>query len=127
VKAGPLWDIDRSSGTPYDDFGRAADPKEWAPLDVANPLTYHWWGRLFADPVFKAAHKKRFVELSDGLFSPAHLNQLIDRFSGEVAEAQKRHFMRWPELAPKDGAHAAEVQLLRDWLATRIAWMKTQL
>jgi hypothetical protein len=126
IKAGPLWDIDRSSGTPYDDFGRAADPYEWAPLDVANPLTYHWWGRLFADPAFKAAHGHRFNELTGGPFATSHLYALVDQLAAQVGEAQQRHFARWPEMAPKDGSHAAEIKLLRDWLGARVAWMRTQ-
>ncbi len=128
LKAGPLWDIDRSSGTPYDDYDRARDPKEWAPLDVANPMTYHWWGRLFADPAFKAAYSKRFAELyPNGTFSTAHLHQLVDGFAAQVAEAQKRHFARWPELAPMNGSHEAEVTLLKQWFSARLPWLRAQI
>jgi hypothetical protein len=127
VKAGPLWDIDRSSGTPHDDFARTVDPREWARMDAANPLTYGWWARLFADPTFKAAHARRWAELSQGPWAVPQIHAIIDRFAAQVAEAEKRHFARWPIMAPEDGAHANEIRILKDWFAARVPWMSSQL
>jgi hypothetical protein len=129
--AGPVWDFDRSSGTPFDgDFSRiprAAEPKEWAIGDGTHPLQWGFWGHLLADPTFKAAHARRWAELSRGPFSVDNIHRLIDRFAAELNEAQARHFARWTDLPPTGGAHAAEIKLLKDWFAARIPWVTSQL
>jgi hypothetical protein len=130
--AGPVWDFDRSSGTLFDaDFSRvvprAAEPREWATGDGTHPLTWSFWGRLFADPMFKAAHKARWAELTRGPFSVETLQRLIDRFALELKEAQTRHFARWPEMPPTGGGHQAEVNLLKDWFSVRVPWVTGQL
>jgi hypothetical protein len=126
LKAGPLWDVDRSSGTPYDQFERSLRPDEWSRMDSSHPLTYGWWGRLFADPAFKTAHTKRFVELSKGAFSVARIHALIDKFAADLREAQQRHFARWTELPPM-GGHDGEIRALKTWFAARVPWMMSQL
>jgi hypothetical protein len=129
LAAGPLWDMDRSSGTPFDDdFGnRAAEPREWARADGTHPLRYGYWGRLFADPAFKTAYLQRWNELTAGIFSVPHIHALIDFFAGQVREAQARHFARYPEFPPTGGAHASEIQLIKDWFVARIPWMSENL
>lgn len=127
VKAGPLWDVDRSSGSPYDDQARDVDPREWARGDAANPLTYGWWGRFQADPVFKAAYVKRWKELAAGPCSVPAIQSLIDRYAAQVAEASKRHFTAWPSMAPTGGSLDGEVKILRDWFAARVPWMTSQI
>jgi hypothetical protein len=129
LAAGPIWDVDRSSGTPFDDDfgGRAAEPREWARADGTHPLRQSYWGRLFGDPAFKDAYYRRWAALVAGPFSVAHLHQLIDFFAAEVGDAQARHFARYPEYAPTGGAHANEIQILKDWFAARVPWMVEQL
>jgi hypothetical protein len=127
VAAGPLWDVDRSSGTPFDDQARALDPREWARADATHPLTWGWFARLFADPAWKSAHAKRWAELAAGSFAPAHIHALIDQLAAGVGEAQRRHFARWPEAAPTGGAHGNEIKILKDWFTARVAWVSTQL
>ena len=80
IAAGPLWDMDLSSGTPFDDqFGRrTGEPREWARGDGTHPLRYAYWGRLFADPTYRAAYHARWAELAAGTFSVAHIHALID-------------------------------------------------
>jgi hypothetical protein len=126
MKAGPLWDVDRSSGTTYDQGERALRPDEWSRADSSHPLTYGWWGRLFADPTFKTAHAKRFADLSKGPFSVTRIHALIDKFSGELREAQARHFARWPDIPPA-GGHEGEIRALKTWFAARVPWMASQL
>jgi hypothetical protein len=129
VVAGPLWDMDLSSGTPFDDqFGRRTEEaREWFRVDGTHPLTYAFWGRLYADPVYRAAYNRRFAELAAGPFSVAHIQALIDRFAGELREAKDRHFARYPEYPPTGGSHANEIRILKDWFAARIPWMAGEL
>jgi hypothetical protein len=129
VKAGPLWDFDRTAGTRWDDdFGRRTEePREWARADATHPLTWGYWPRLFADPAFKAAHRQRWMELVQGPFSVANVHQLIDRLAAQVKDAQARHFARWTEMPPSGGSHDAEIKILKDWFAARIPWVTSQL
>jgi hypothetical protein len=129
LAAGPIWDFDRSAGTPYDDdFGnRAAEPREWARLDGTHPLRHGYWGRLFADPTFKEAYNRRFIELGGSAFSLVNLYALIDFFAAQVKDAQARHFAKWPTYAPTGGAHTNEITLMKDWFAARLPWMTEQL
>ncbi len=131
VSAGPIWDVDLSSGTRYDDqFGagqRPVNPREWKSGDGTDTVRYAFWGRLYADPVYQAAYKARFAELVTGPFSVAHIHELIDKFAAEVREAQARHFARWTEYPPNGGAHANEIRILKDWFAARIPWMTGEL
>jgi hypothetical protein len=131
VAAGPIWDMDLSSGTRYDDqFAagqRPVNPREWKSGDGTDTVRYAFWGRLYADPVYQAAYKQRFAELLSGPFSVAHIHELIDKFAAEVREAQARHFAKWTEYPPNGGAHANEIRILKDWFAARIPWMATEL
>ena len=124
-----MWDVDRSSGTPFDDdFGaRTVEPREWARVDGTHPLRYGVYGRLFADPVFKDAYHRRFAALAEGAFSVAHIHARIDFFAAQAAAAQARHFASWREYPPTGGAHANEIQILKDWFAARVPWMQEQL
>jgi hypothetical protein len=131
VVAGPVWDFDRSSGSQYDgDFSRvsrAGEPREWALGDGTHPLQWSYWAQLFADPEFKAAHTRRWGELSRTAFAADNLNRLIDRFAAELGEAQVRHFARWPDMPAAGGSHKTEVQLMKDWFAARLPWVTGQL
>ena len=129
LAAGPLWDLDRSSGTPFDAEyqQRAREPREWARGDGTHPLRWGFWGRLFEDPAFKTAHTQRWQQLSRGPFAVENLHALIDRLSGELLEAQARHFARWPEMPPTGGAYQNEVKLLKDWFTARSGWLNENL
>jgi hypothetical protein len=121
LAAGPLWDFDRSAGTPLD--ARAIEPREWASGDGTHPLRWGFWGRLFEDAAFKTAHTQRWRQLVRGPFSEANVQALIDRLTGELEEAQQRHFARWPDMAPTGGSYRNEVKLLKDWFGARIGWL----
>jgi hypothetical protein len=129
--AGPVWDFDRSSGTPFDDdtfpVSRAKEPREWFRENGTHPLMWGFWARLFADPTFKAAHAQRWDQLAAGPMSVPALHKLIDGFAAELREAQARHFTRWPDMPATGGSHDTEVKMLKDWFAARVPWMSEQL
>ena len=129
VVAGPLWDMDLSSGTPYDDqFGsRTGEAREWARVDGTDPLRYAFWGRLYNDPVYQAAYKQRWAELLASTFSVAHIHEVIDKFAAELREASGRHFAKWTEYRPNGGSHENEIRILKTWFAARIPWMAGEL
>jgi hypothetical protein len=127
LAAGPLWDFDRSFGTPYDP--RAAEAEEWSRTwsDATDYFTEGWWYYLFRDPNFRSRYRERFTALLNGEFSPDNLDRVVDAIASEVGDAASRNFRRWPQTPPRDDSHAAEVALLKDFHRRRVAWIKTQL
>jgi hypothetical protein len=121
--AGPIWDFDRSMGTPYDEI--ATEPNEWASGDGTKPLEQLFWGDLFEDPEFERAYWQRWNELVEGQFGVASLVARIDGYEDELSEARTRHFERWPEYET-EGGPAGEVQILRDWFRARVEWISEQ-
>jgi hypothetical protein len=127
LAAGPVWDFDRSLGTPYDP--RATEPEEWKPptFNATDYFNEGWWRLLFRDPDFRSRYRARFKALLNGEFSADNLDRIVDRMASEVGEAAVRNFRRWPQFPPRDNSHAAEVALLKDFLHRRVAWIKAQL
>ncbi|WP_437296174.1 CotH kinase family protein [Sorangium sp. So ce426] len=128
LSAGPVWDFDRSLGTPYD--GRAFEPEEWKleGSDGTDYFTEGWWGSLFRDPAFKARYKERFLALLQGELAPDELDAMVDGLVRKAgAPAVERNFARWPDSPPLDGSHDAEISLLKDFLRRRASWIHDQL
>lgn len=127
LAAGPIWDFDRSLGTPYDE--RARDPEEWkrSGTDGTDYFEDGWWRLLFRDPAFKARYKDRFLRLLDQEFAPANLDRMVDTLVSRVGAAAPRNFARWPASPPTNGSYQAEVTLLKTFLRRRSAWIRTEL
>ena len=127
LAAGPLWDFDRSFGTPQDP--RATEPEEWnlAWSDATDYFNEGWWRLLFRDPDFRSRYRKRFQTLLNREFSADSLERIVDAMAAEVGDAADRNFRRWTQTPPRDDSHAAEIALLKDFLRRRVAWIRTQL
>ena len=126
LAAGPVWDFDRSLGTPYDP--RATEPEEWnQSFNATSYFNEGWWRLVFRDPDFRSRYRTRFKALLNGEFSAENLDRIIDRMASEVGDAAGRNFRRWPQSPPLDNSYAAEIAQLKDFLRRRVAWIKTQL
>jgi hypothetical protein len=126
LAAGPVWDFDRSLGTPYDP--RATEPEEWNQTwNATNYFNEGWWRFLFRDPDFRSRYAVRFKALLNGEFSADNLDRIVDGMASEVGDAAGRNFRRWTQLPPRDNSYAAEIALLKDFLRRRVAWIKAQL
>jgi hypothetical protein len=127
LAAGPVWDFDRSLGTPYD--ARATDPGEWTSAWSRGGQNFAegWWALLFRDPAFTSRYRTRFKALLDGEFSADSLDGLVDGLAAEVGAAADRNFRRWPQTPPMNNSYTSEISQLKDFLRRRVAWLKTQL
>lgn len=121
--AGPVWDFDRSLGTPHD--SRVVLASEWFEDDGTDHMNWGFWGQLLEDPAFAAEYWSRWDELREGAFSEQALVTMIDGYEAELTEARERHFERWEDVPPY-GSPAAEVQIMRDWLHERLIWLDAQ-
>jgi hypothetical protein len=62
LAAGPVWDFDRSLGTPYD--LRTTGPDEWNQTwNATDYFSEGWWRLLFRDPDFRSRYRARFAAL----------------------------------------------------------------
>ena len=124
--AGPVWDFDRSLGTPYDP--RTAEPEEWnPPFNATNYFNEGWWRLLFRDPDFRSRYRARFKALLNREFSADNLDRIVDGMVSQVGDAADRNFRRWPQTRPRDNSYAAEIATLKDFLRRRVTWIKAQL
>src|SRR5690606_12107678 len=76
--AGPIWDFDRSAGTPHDE--RCRDPEEWSSGDGTHPLRELFWRALFDRSEFERAYWERWDELVRSEFSVDALLARIDGY-----------------------------------------------
>ncbi len=126
LAAGPVWDFDRSLGTPYDP--RTAEAEEWNPSwNATDYFNEGWWRLLFRDPDFRSRYRTRFKALLNGQFAAGNLDRIVDGMASQVGDAAERNFRRWTQLPPHDNSHAAEIAQLKDFLRRRVVWLKTQL
>lgn len=119
LAAGPVWDFDRTLGTPNDE--RATEPQGWVSFEEG------WWQPLFEDPAFRAKYRTRFLELLQTQFTQQVFDSIIDELVGQVGPAMDRNYARWPKLQPQPGGHAAEIAILKQFLRDRTAWISAQL
>jgi hypothetical protein len=126
LAAGPVWDFDRSMGTPYD--FRTTDPEQWnQSFNASDYFNEGWWRLLFRDPAFRSRYRARFSALLNKELSADNLDRVVDGMVSQMGDAADRNFRRWPQFAPRDNSHAAEIAQLKDFLRRRVAWIKTEL
>jgi hypothetical protein len=121
IVAGPVWDFDRSMGTPYD--RRAAAYDEWAVADGTHPLEWGWYAELFEDANFRSAYWQRWDALRCRRLTTETVTALVMQLAAEVAPVAPRHFARFPTTRPGEGTFASEVRILRSWLYRRMLWL----
>lgn len=120
---GPLWDFDIAGGNI--DYNDNDDPTGWWVRKS------RWFDGLFSDPAFRERVKARWNELKAEQLDT--ILDYIDNSSDALAQSASNNFQRWPILdqwvwpnAVVTGSYEGEIQYLRQWLQSRIAWMDAQ-
>jgi hypothetical protein len=125
IHAGPIWDFDRTMGC--EDDTRALDPTWWDPTNETSDATYvfehGFWPGLFSDPVFADKYWARWSDLLAIELSVQNVELVIDEMAAQLTATAPRNFDAWTDYPPRGGSLASEVDLLKNWLATRHAWM----
>lgn len=130
---GPIWDFDRSVESNGD--SRDDDPLDWN-AGTSDYINYsearHWWGLLFENADFWQGYADRWLELRQDIFSDTNIAKTIDDMAEEVAEARERDIARWGFSLRSgsnglDGTQQGEVNYMKWWLATRMAWIDAQM
>lgn len=135
IVAGPVWDYDLAFRNA--DYCNGSDVRGWAylfnytcPGDGAGMVPF-WWEKLMQDTAFTAGLRCRWKAMRQTVLSNDRINFLIDSVNTLVSEAQVRHFTRWPVLGqyiwpnpqPIPTSYAGEIEQLKAWIASRLAYI----
>ncbi|WP_437758548.1 CotH kinase family protein [Sorangium sp. So ce1389] len=138
LKAGPLWDynfalggVGAKSATP--ESGQDTGWRFSGERNVNN-----WYQKLTADPNFMAQVRARYTELRATLLSEAAIEQRISKLSAPLSQAVVRDYEKWPVSSviesetgfvggPTVPTWEGQLQVMRDFLRERLAWMDANL
>ena len=147
IAPGPLWDFDRAMGSAD---GRDLDPLAWRGSggDLGTDFFHHpWYQELFRDSNFWQRWIDRLDELRQGPLAADAVLAAIDAFAAQLqpsplppglaASPAARNQQRWaasgfnPRAASSatpgtNGTFAGEVQWLKNWWTSRLAFMDGQ-
>jgi len=140
LKAGPVWDFDWAwKDLATCDLFDNTDGSGWAYLINDCPTDNYscgWYVRLLQDSSFTRDLRCAYEDYRTTVLDTANIFQLIDSIGGRVANAQARHFQKWPILgisgpAPEVNAsattYAAELDTLKAWITRRLIWLDANL
>lgn len=136
LKAGPVWDYNLAFWNA--DYCEGDQANGWvynANNDLCAVDVPFWWERLLQDPVYTSELKCRWNELRQTTLSLPELYFTIDSVATDIANAQARHFVKWPILgtytwpnpSPIPEDFEGEIAAIKSWLQNRIAWMDANL
>ena len=123
LKMGPLWDYDLA-------FGNYSGIASMASSEGFKLKGNQWYSRLFEDPVFVSKVKERY----DYFYN--RKNDILDRINTianylyySVVENDNKwgvlYLEGWPNVNAW-GCYQNEVQFLKEWLCSRMDWLKMQ-
>ncbi len=125
VTLGPIWDYDNT----FDNYQNAT------PINDFYIVERPWYYMLFKDETFCELVIDRYLELRQGVFSDAHLMQMIDDVQSYLGPAIQRDWNRWAYESIEDTAirpesrrpqsYDAAIQDLKSFITNRGAWLDT--
>lgn len=136
LKAGPVWDFDWAWKEIQEcDIIHGPNGSGWAHRINDCPTDNNsagWYIRLLQDSTFTTELRCTYELHRQGALSELSINAYIDSVAALVQNAQQRHFQKWPILgmsgpAPEAGpfgtTYAEDLEVLKQWIATRLAWL----
>ena len=123
IKMGPVWDFDLAFGNV--DYSNAENPEGfWIKENL-------WFKRMFEDPYFSDLVNTRFNYYENNLSS---ILSKVDEFENYLLKSQKKNFEIWDILSKdvwpipvKYDTHSEYVEYLKNWIDTRMLWLKAWL
>jgi len=126
IKMGPVWDFDLAFGNV--NYSNAENPEGFWIKDNL------WYKRMFEDPYFKQMVQERFDYYNDNLNL---ILSKISEFETYLSKSQKKNFELYPSLLDPNSEvwpvparfdnHHEYVEYLKNWINTRMSWLKTWL
>ncbi len=139
IYAGPVWDFDWAWKNIYD----CAETRNtvgagWAYKvnDCIRTYSPGWYVRLLEDQGFANKVNCRYTALRETTLSLDSIYAFMDSIYNIVIEPQVHHYNRWdilgkntgaPEMDPPSKTYDEEFNRFKDWIATRLAWLDTNM
>jgi len=130
LKVGPPWDWNRSFGNA--NYYGGGKVEGWYSSNL-RPREISWYHRLREDPAFMQRCSSRWVELRKDVLETKKVHAMIDEIAGQLQEAQRRNFERWPILGEHvtcnyyvGDTYEEEVRWMKKWIQGRLAWIDRQ-
>ncbi len=132
LRMGPVWDYDLAWHNANFCGGNVITG--WAyqfPCpDDASQVPF-WWNKLLMDTLYASHLKCRWQYLRQNILSDAWFDNYIDSTVVQLDEAQLRNFVTWPILGlyvwpnpwPYPNTYQGEINSLKTWLHSRLAWL----
>lgn len=139
LNAGPVWDFDWAWKNIDECYFGVTNGSGWAyKVLECNvwPTPTGWMPRLMTDPAFVSELKQRYSALRKTTLSNEYLMHYVDSVNTVIADAQVRHFKKWPILGQNVGSpesdyipttFAGESTKFKNWITTRLLWLDKQL
>jgi len=132
--AGPFWDFNLSFGNA--DYCQTESPSGLIYYQCGGNSPF-WWDTWMNDPTFLSASRCRWEELRETILSEEYLNEYLEEHKQLLAESQARNFQKYPILGQyvwpnsfffqNAASHAIAIDLMKDWLNSRLAWLDNNL
>ena len=132
LRMGPQWDFNLSLRNA--DYLEGWIPQGWYYEDVGAG-DYLWYTRMFQDPDFITEYSQRWTEIRADILTTERLMADIDNNVELLNESQQRNFQKWrilgtyvwPNPNPLARTYQQEIDLMKQWLDSRLEWMDAQL
>ncbi|MBL0138101.1 MAG: CotH kinase family protein [Bacteroidetes bacterium] len=132
LKTGPVWDYDIAFGNA--NYCGGDDTTGWAYQFSCTSDGYQppfWWQRMMQDSNYTNQLKCRWQNLRSTVLDKQHIYSIIDSIANVLNESKDWNFTVWPILgtyvwpnpSPYPTTYAGEIQNLKNWVNTRLAWM----
>jgi hypothetical protein len=112
ISMGPLWDFDLTLGNPEERIPDSG--KDFTQLGEL------FFGRFFADPVFRARYKALWDANSTAINS---MPQFIDEEAAKLDESYKMNYYVWHGTYPGTEDYTNIISDLKTWWARRVTFM----
>ncbi|MDA3881806.1 MAG: lamin tail domain-containing protein [Bacteroidales bacterium] len=122
IHMGPIWDLDRSSGS-VDDRTTAYD--NWCDGLLADYFNYGWYSYLHQDSEYMQALKDKWFVLRQEELSEENTDRIIDSLASDMSEAMTRDVQLW-QITRFDGTFQGEINHLKTWIKNRCNWIDSQ-
>lgn len=127
LKMGPIWDFDTSAGN--NNYTDAEYPEGWWIREKGK-----WFSKLFNDYKFENKVKLEWKKIQTMGLSKNDLLTFIDKKAEALKNTQVDNFNKWDILNiyvwPNPivtGSYEGEVSYLKEWISTRMDWIKSEL
>ena len=136
LHAGPVWDFDWAwANIPGCSIFSSTTGSGWAyKINDCGPdvNSNGWYVRMLQDSAFTNELKCRWLELRTTILDTSYLFNYIDSTANVLDSAQFRHQQKWatlgldvgtPEIDPQPLTYKGDVELFKNWIRKRIAWL----